>query len=123
MVSIHKVPVIVLLNISVICFIFRFKRGANSCCPFHDVKALALPCLSKRATSKAPRRCMIIQPTCASNFKKLNTIGAPIIHPRGIHRCFVFDRQFGICEILTSSKPKRSVNAFLCICLPPIHSS
>ena len=27
MVSIHKVPVIVLLNISVICFIFRFKRG------------------------------------------------------------------------------------------------
>lgn len=27
MVSIHKVPVIVLLNISVIYFIFRFKRG------------------------------------------------------------------------------------------------
>lgn len=31
MVSIHKVPVIVLLNISVIYFIFRFKRGNCTC--------------------------------------------------------------------------------------------
>ena len=37
-----------------------FKRGAEPCCSFHDVKAFALPCLSKRATSKAPRRCMYI---------------------------------------------------------------
>ena len=29
MVSIHKIPVSVLLIISVVCFIFRFKRGAD----------------------------------------------------------------------------------------------
>ena len=29
MVSIHRVPVDVFLIISVVCFIFRFKRGAS----------------------------------------------------------------------------------------------
>ena len=31
-----------------------------ACCSFHVVKALALPCLSKRAMPKAPRRCKYI---------------------------------------------------------------
>ena len=54
MVSIHRVLVDVLLIISVVCFMFRFKRGASlSLVP--RVKAFALPRLSKRATQKAPR--------------------------------------------------------------------
>ena len=44
MVSIHKIPVSALLIISVVCFIFRFKRGADACRPFHAIKAFALPC-------------------------------------------------------------------------------
>ena len=32
-----------------------YKENVEPVCrPFHDVKALALPCLSKRATPKAP---------------------------------------------------------------------
>jgi hypothetical protein len=32
------------------------KRGAKSVAQFHEVRALALPGKSERATSKAPRR-------------------------------------------------------------------
>lgn len=35
------------------------KTWSQSCCPFHEVKALALPSQSKRATQKAPRRMYI----------------------------------------------------------------
>ena len=55
MVSIHKVPVIVFLIIRVICFIYRFKRGASSLSLASRLKALELPDQSKRATPKAPR--------------------------------------------------------------------
>ena len=50
MVSIHRVPVNVLLIISVVYLIFRFKREARR--SLHSSRLLALPFLSKRATLK-----------------------------------------------------------------------
>ena len=47
--------------------------------------------------------------------------GLYIIHPEDIHRCFVFDWHFWICEILRTSKPKRKVNAFSNLCQFPHH--
>ena len=55
MVSIHKVPVIVLLNISEVCFIFRFKTWSQLCRSLH-VKALELPDLSKRARNEIEQK-------------------------------------------------------------------
>ena len=43
MVSIHGVPVNVLLLISVVYLIFRFKREALHYCSLHGLKAFALP--------------------------------------------------------------------------------
>ena len=37
MVSIHRVLIAVILIISVVGFIFRFKRGTNDC-PFHILR-------------------------------------------------------------------------------------
>lgn len=45
MVSIHKALVIVLLNISVICFIFRFKCGVTSSI---SLEALVNPNVNKQ---------------------------------------------------------------------------
>ena len=43
------------------------ERGDFSICPFHDVKALALPCQSETSnadtTPKAPRQCKYIEST------------------------------------------------------------
>ena len=41
---------------------YRFKRGASPL-PVPRVKAFALPCKSKRATLKAPRKCIYNHPT------------------------------------------------------------
>ena len=42
MVSIHRVPVDVLLIISVVCFIFRFKREAQHICSLHILRLLRI---------------------------------------------------------------------------------
>ena len=66
----------ILLDIIKFLLIYRylqnaywFKRGASPL-PVPRVKAFALPCKSKRATLKAPRRCKyIIRPnaSCVKN--------------------------------------------------------
>ena len=43
MVSIHDVPFAVILIISIVCFMFRFKREAQHCRSLHGLKAFALP--------------------------------------------------------------------------------
>ena len=52
MVSIHMVSVSVQLIISLVYFIFRFKREALHCRSLHVLRLLELPCKSERATSK-----------------------------------------------------------------------
>ena len=42
-------------NFSLIFHIDKKRTWSQPLCSFHDVKAFALPCLSKRATPKAPR--------------------------------------------------------------------
>lgn len=76
---------------------------------FHSVKAFALPCQSKRATPKAPRQCMYILPPSSLSHLDTEAMGTHIVHLKGRSRCFVFDRQLRVCEVLTLSIPKRTV--------------
>ena len=52
MVSIHIVPIAVILIISIVCFIFRFKREILYLLPVPHSEAFALPISVERATQK-----------------------------------------------------------------------
>ena len=73
--------------------------------PFHDVKAFALPGLSKRATQTPHAEWYI-----------------PFIyiHPTGHLPLLCSWQSVRGCEVLTSSKPKRLANAFFQYVIPPI---
>ena len=91
------------------------KRGARICHSFHAVKALASPKSSKRATPKAPRR--MYNDTPQTKKRKDTIIPTHLLryvykHPKGRSRCFVFDDLSQNCQILTASKPKRTVTPF-----------
>ena len=91
------------------------KRGARICCSFHAVKALASPKSSKRATPKAPRRMYnaIPQPKMRKDtIILIHSLRYVYKHPKGRSRCFVFDDLSQNCQILTASKPKRTVTPF-----------
>ena len=66
------------------------KNVEPVCHSFHDRKAFALPGLSKRATPKAPRRCLyIIRPSylIINKIQLEHTYKTPLERSR----CFVFD--------------------------------
>ena len=46
-----------------------------------------------------------------------------MIHPVGRPHCFVLDNLIGTCEIRESSKPKRQLRLYLCICIPTLAQS
>ena len=62
MVSIHMVSVSVQLIISLVYFIFRFKREALHCRSLHVLRLLELPYKSKRATQNPTRVCITTPP-------------------------------------------------------------
>ena len=81
------------------------KRGASSCRSFHNVKAFALPCSSKRATRISPTRCIYTQwhsltigYNCGCTV--INEAYICIHLTRGISRCFVFNEQFEVAKFL-----------------------
>ena len=42
------------------CLVIIYQKAwSQSCCPFHGLKALALPCSLERATMKAPTQNVI----------------------------------------------------------------
>ena len=63
-------------------FCFRFsihtKNVEPVLCPVHILKALALPCLSNRATLKAPRRCIYHSPPCVDGYNNYTSRGVPV---------------------------------------------
>ena len=68
MVSIHRVSVDVLLIISVVCFIFRFKREALHCRSFHGLRAFALPLFYETSNKRKPHAvCIYQQPDYAQS--------------------------------------------------------
>ncbi len=99
------------------------ETWSQSCHSFHDSKAFALPCKSKRATLKAPRMCIYEIPafipwqliTKQNGRNRYNT-------PIGRSRCLVLDLQL-TCEVFESPKPKRKIrlNYYVCVlpCLLP----
>ena len=100
------------------------KRGASlSLVP--RVEAFALPYQSKRATLKAPRKCIYrlfhkIQSTHRNGHSILK--GMYIIHPRGVPVALFLTNSLNLRSSNTS-KPKRTVTPFMYMCLPkhPTH--
>ena len=85
------------------------------------IKALALPCQSKRATPKAPRRMYNDIPQ--AKMRKDTIIPTHLLryvykHPKGRSRCFVFDRQMNVRDS-NASKQKRQLRLFMSVCLIP----
>ena len=103
---------------------YWFKRGASlSLVP--RVEAFALPCQPKRATLKAPRKCIYrlfhkIQSTHRNGHSILK--GMYIIHPRGVPVALFLTNSLNLRSSNTS-KPKRTVTPFMYMCLPkhPTH--
>ena len=56
MVSIHRVPIAVILIISIVCFIFRFKREALHCRSLHILRLLGMALQVETSNAEAPRR-------------------------------------------------------------------
>ena len=86
------------------------------------VEAFALPCLSKRATLKAPRMCIYNSIPLISwhaNVKRKNGrngYNTPMRRPR----CFVFDKHLNVRSSNTS-KPKRKIRLYyMYVSCPPL---
>ena len=103
------------------------KRGAV-CYSFHVVKAFALPCLSKRATPKAPRWCYINPFSATATGNTMSNGFVAIVHQRGesmlyiiipwgVPCCFVLDKQFEVAKFLRRQNQSVQLR-LLCICLP-----
>ena len=126
MVSIHRVPVDVLLIISVVCFIFRFKREALHCRSLHVLRpSHCLVCRNEQRRSPTPI-CVYMTITIPhyAHWRDDTPMAVwQVRHvyniPTGHLRCFVFDRQFESCEV--SERQNQSVvNAFYYV-LPHAH--
>lgn len=95
------------------------KRGVEPCCPFHDVKAFALPCLSKRATSKAPRRCIYINQPFQLHPRR-NTVAVIYNTPREASTVTLFlTNSLGFAKFLHRQNQSVQVNAlYICMTIP-----
>ena len=104
---------------------YWFKRGNRTLLPVPRSKGsrIALSVETSNAESPTPMWIYTIHPFPLRIHQWLYKVqwGLYIIHPEDIHRCFVFDWHFWICEILRTSKPKRKVNAFSNLCQFPHH--
>ena len=78
-----------------------------------------MPYLPKRATLKAPRRCKYIVHSLSSLQKCHKLIRVVyMIHPMRRSRCFVFDEQLRVCEVLTSQNQSVQLR-LICIYVCP----
>ena len=65
MVSIHDVPVAVILIISIVCFMFRFKREASHCCSLHVMRLVGIALSVETSNVESPTPiCMIHLTLC-----------------------------------------------------------
>ena len=113
MVSIHIIPVIVYLIIRVISCIFRFKREALHCRSLHVLRLLRIALFVETSNAEAPRRYvyMFLRVPTGNQDVRIHlwpacTEGLYITYPRGIHRCFVFDKHFEIFSGFQNVKTK-----------------
>ena len=100
------------------------KRGASpSLVP--RVEAFALPYKSKRATLKAPRKCIYNHPTRYNPSIEMDTASWKecIQYTQGAFPLLCSWLIVELCENSTQSKPKRTVTPFMYMCLPkhPTH--
>ena len=113
MVSIHRVSVIAYLIIRVIYFTFRFKREAQYCRSLHNLRLLRMALQVETSNAEAPRRYvyMFLRVPTGNQDVRIHlwpacTEGLYITYPRGIHRCFVFDKHFEIFSGFQNVKTK-----------------
>lgn len=98
---------------------YWFKRGNCTCCSSHTLKALALPCSSKRATPKAPRQCKYtIRPLGNKRPNRLKPIRLYRIHLMRRSRCFVFDNQLEVAKFLRRQNQSVQLRPFMYTCPP-----
>ena len=92
---------------------------------FHCVRLLALPDKSKRATLKAPRKCIYNYPTRYNPSIEMDTASWKecIQYTQGAFPLLCSWLIVELCENSTQSKPKRTVTPFMYMCLPkhPTH--
>ena len=95
----------------------RFTSEAPENCPVH-----------RNEQRRSPTPNMYITPHYAKSSNGEDTplatrhsLGRYITHPRGIHRCFVFDEHFEIFSGFQKSKPKRSKRLSIKIKVPALH--
>ena len=100
-------------------FYIYMKTWSQSCHSFHAVNALASPKLSKRATLKAPRLCTYIESTLENERQNHSKpIRAVYNTPHEAFPLLCSWQLCSNCQIITASKPKRTVTPYMYICLP-----
>ena len=103
------------------------KREALHCRSLHVLRLVGIAHRSRNEQRRTPRRYVYKTTTVPTN---VNGIGIhqwlygkvrhAITYLRGIHRCFVLDRN-EIFQDFKESKPKRSKRLLLCL-VPPTHA-
>ena len=107
------------VNKKIVCIQIQ-KTWSQSCHSFHDLKALALPNLSKRATLKAPRMCIYDSIPLISwhdNAKKKNGRNG-YNTPMRRFRCFVFDLPLKLRSSRIVKTKAQDTPLLLCMCPP-----
>ena len=95
------------------------KAWSQSCHSFHLLRPSHCPVRPKRATPKAPRQCKYIDSTIEINrWNDWSQWGLYIIHLMRRSRCFVFDEQLRVCEVLTSQNQSVQLR-LICIYVCP----
>jgi hypothetical protein len=79
-------------------------------CPVHILKALASPCLSNRATLKAPRDVYTIIPSLLMDII--------FYTPKGRSRCFGLDKQFEFARFSECQTQSVQKTPFVCMRYP-----
>ena len=108
-------------------FLHKKRRGEYFCRSLHSLRLLEIAHPVETSNAEAPRRYVYKTITIPTN---VNGIGIhqwlygkvrhAITYLRGIHRCFVLDRN-EIFQDFKESKPKRSKRLSLCL-VPPTHA-
>ena len=98
------------------------KTWSQSCRSFHVLRPSHCPECRNEQRWKPHVDVYIIPPPSQRAFARSQR-GLYIIHLVGRPHCFVLDNLIGTCEIHESSKPKRQLRLYLCICIPTLAQS
>ena len=97
-------------------FYISVQAWSQSCCPFHVLKALALPNPSETSNAESPTPMHILTSGLQGTAHKANWC---IQTSPGAFPVALFSTDFRTCEILRTSKPKRTVTPFYNLCAQP----